>query len=51
MPDDVQKRLAELWPPYGLVVTAGALELRPIRDVDIPDLVLRSDRFVGPRTR
>src|SRR6476469_6282325 len=38
MSDDVQNRLAELWPPFGLVVTAGPLELRPIRDVDITDV-------------
>lgn len=33
------KELTEIWPLFGLRVTAGPLELRPIRDSDIPDLV------------
>lgn len=32
------ERLSELWPPFGLVVTAGPLELRPVRDADIPEV-------------
>lgn len=31
--------LSELWPPFGLVVTAGDLTLTPVTDVDLPGLV------------
>ena len=48
MTADVQDRLAELWPPFGLVVTAGPLELRPIRDADIPDVVELAGAGIHP---
>lgn len=33
------KTLAEIWPVFGLRVSAGPIELGPILDSDIPDLV------------
>src|SRR5436190_20843203 len=30
---------AELWPPFGLVVTSGDLRLTPVADADLPGLV------------
>jgi len=32
-------RLEEIWPPYGLTVTAGDLELRVVRESDVAELV------------
>jgi RimJ/RimL family protein N-acetyltransferase len=31
--------LADIWPPFGLRVTDGALEMHPVTDDDIPELV------------
>ena len=31
--------LAQLWPPFGVRLTCGPLDLRTLRDDDIPDLV------------
>jgi RimJ/RimL family protein N-acetyltransferase len=31
--------LSEIWPPYQLVITAGDLELKIIRDEDLPEFV------------
>lgn len=31
--------MEQVWPLFGLRVTAGPLELRPVRDEDIPTLV------------
>lgn len=31
--------LEEIWPPYGVAITAGDLELRVVREADAPELV------------
>ena len=36
---DTRRDLASFWPLFGLRVTAGSLELRPVTDADIPGLV------------
>jgi hypothetical protein len=31
--------LSKIWPPFGLTLTTPRLELRPVRDEDIPSAV------------
>ena len=37
--NDTRTALASIWPPFGLRITAGSLELAPVTDDDIPALV------------
>ncbi|RAE89856.1 N-acetyltransferase, partial [Burkholderia multivorans] len=30
--------LAEIWPPFGLRITTGDMELAPTREADLPEL-------------
>ncbi|WP_179229309.1 methylenetetrahydrofolate reductase [NAD(P)H] [Parenemella sanctibonifatiensis] len=43
--------LTDIWPPYGLRVTAGDLELRPVRESDAPELLGLVAEGVHPRDR
>ena len=45
------RTLEDIWPLFGLRITAGPLELRPVADADIPGLVALAEEGIHPADR
>ena len=45
------RTLEDIWPLFGLRITAGPLELRPVADADIPGLVALAVEGIHPADR